>query len=86
MGDYLIGLLIGILCGAIPLLFGIFTSHKLLGIIGASVSVIAGPIFVLLEKSPFTAIGVAAIFTIFNFATHRNKNKPHHDDDEDHHH
>lgn len=85
MEDHLIGLLIGILCGAVPFLFGLFTKHKILGIVGASITAISGPVFVLLQKSPFTAIGVAAIFTIFNFATHRNKNAPHHEDDDDEH-
>ena len=81
--DYLVGLLIGILCGAVPIIFGWFTKHKILGIVGCAVTIISGPLFVLLNKSPFTAIGIAAIFTIFNFATHRNKTKEHHDSDED---
>ena len=80
--DYLIGILIGILCGAVPFIFGWFTHHKVLGIIGSIITVVSGPFFVLINKSPFIAIGVAAIVTIFNFAKHRNNNK-HHEDEED---
>ena len=83
--DYLVGLIIGVLCGAIPLLLGWFTKHKILGVVGCALTVLSGPLFVLLGKSPFTAIGVAAIFSIFNFAMHRNKSKEHHDDESDHH-
>lgn len=81
--DYFVGILIGILCGAIPFIFGWITKNKILGTVGCFVTVISGPLFVLLNKSPFTAIGVAAIFTIFNFATHRNKNKDHANKDDD---
>ena len=83
--DYLVGTLIGVLCGAIPFIFGWLTKHKILGIVGCTVTVLSGPLFVLFDKSPFTAIGVAAIFTIFNFATHRNKTKENNDDDENGH-
>ena len=71
--DYLIGFLIAALCGVIPLFFGLITKHKVLGIVGMSVTALSGLLFVLLEKSAFTAIGIAAVFAIFTFASHKKK-------------
>jgi len=82
MGDIIIGFLIGVLCGSVPLLFGLLTKHKILGIIGISASALSGILFAILEKSPFTAIGIALVFSIFNFASHKKKNQNHNDEDE----
>ena len=81
--DYLVGLLIGVLCGAIPFIFGWFAKHKILGFIGGAAAVLSGPLFVLIGKSPFTAIGIAAIFSIFIFAKLRSINKNHNEDDDE---
>jgi len=81
--QFLVGFLIGALCGAIPLLLGLLTNHKVLGIVGISVSALSGIVFVLLDKSAFIAIGIAAVFAIFTFASHKKKNQIH-DDDEHH--
>ncbi len=79
--DFVIGFLIGVLCGAVPLLFGIFTKHKIIGIVGISVTALSGLLFALLDKSPFTSIGIAAVFAIFIFARNKKKNQEHYDDE-----
>ncbi len=81
--DHFVGFLIGTLCGAVPLIFGLLTKHKAIGFVGIAVSALSGVIFVLLEKSPFTAIGIAAVFAIFIFASNKKKNQKHDTDDED---
>ena len=81
--DYLIGFLIAALCGVIPLFFGLITKQKVLGIVGISVTALSGLLFVLLEKSAFTAIGVAAVFAIFAFASYKKKSQPSHNEEEE---
>lgn len=81
MERYLLGFFVGFLCGIIPLVFGLLTKQKLFAIIGLSVSSISGILFVILNKSPFTAIGVSVLFIISNFAIQK-RNAKHHDDDE----
>jgi hypothetical protein len=76
----LLGLAIGALCGLIPLAFGFLTKHRILGIIGMTVTSAFGVIFAVLEKSPFTAMSVALAFLIFNFASNKHKNNHHHHD------
>ncbi len=78
--DILLGFFIGILCGLAPLAFGLLTKHKLIGIIGAAVTSASGILFAVLDKSPFTAIGVAIVFIVFIFS--KNKNKNSHDEDD----
>lgn len=82
--DYLLGFFVGLLCGVIPLAVGLLTRHKLLGIIGISSTVVSSLIFVLLDKSPFTSIGVALVFLIVVFTKNKNKNKDHHNEQDDH--
>ena len=79
-GDVLVGFFIGALCGIIPLAFGLLTKHKILGIIAIIVTALSGVGFDLLEKSPFTAMGVAIIFLVFLFAKNKNKNTKHEED------
>lgn len=80
--DFLLGFFVGALCGIVPLLLGILTKHKILGIIGIVASALSGIIFALLDKSPFTAIGVAIVFAVAVFA--KNKNKHSHGGHDDH--
>ena len=82
MLDILLGFFVGALCGIVPLLFGLLTKHKILGIIGIASSAVSGVIFALLDKSPFTSIGVAIVFAIAIFAKNKNKNSS--DDKDDH--
>ena len=78
--EILIGFFIGALCGIVPLAFGLLTKHKILAIVAIAATALSGAVFGLLQKSPFTAIGVAVIFVVFLFA--KNKNKNTHDDDD----
>ncbi len=80
--EILIGFFVGALCGLAPLAFGLLVKHKILGIIGIIASTISGVVFGLLDKSPFTSIGVAIVFVVFLFAKNKNSNS-HHDDDHD---
>ena len=80
--DYLLGFFVGLLCGVVPLAVGLLTKHKLLGIVGVSSTVLSSMIFVLLDKSPFTSIGVALVFVIVIFT--KNKNKDSHIEQDDH--
>ena len=80
--EYILGFFVGALCGVAPIVIGFLTKHKWIGIIGAVVTVLSSLIFVLLDKSPFTAIGIALVVLIIIFK--KNKNKDHHDDRDDH--
>ena len=73
--DYVVGFFVGLLCGLVPLAIGLLTKHKVLAISGVAVTVVSSLIFVLLDKSPFTAIGVALVFVIVIFTKNKNKNR-----------
>lgn len=77
----LIGFFVGVLCGVLPLVFGLLIKNKLLGIIGIVSSSLSGVLFAALDKSPFTAIGISIVFIIALFANHKRKKM--HDDDMD---
>ena len=79
--EILIGLFVGVLCGVLPLVFGLLIKNKLLGIIGIVSSSLSGLLFAALDKSPFTAIGISIVFIIALFANHKRKKM--HDDDTD---
>lgn len=78
----LVGFFVGALCGAVPLAFGLLTKHKILAIVSIAVTALAGAGFGIIEKSPFTAIGVAIIFIIVILAKNKNKNN-HTEEDHD---
>ena len=80
--DILIGFFIGALCGLVPILFGFLTKHNVLGIVGIVTSALSGMVFALLDKSPFTAIGVAIVFAIAIFTKNKHKNTHHHEQDD----
>ncbi len=83
MGKILIGFFVGVMCGLIPLIFGLLTKSPIFGIIGIVSSALTGVLFSILGKSPFYAIGIALIFAVVLFA--KNKNRKKHDDHhEDH--
>ncbi len=79
--DVFLGIFIGALCGVIPFVYGLISHHNALAIVAIVATIISGVIFVIFDKPPFTAIGVAIIFLVFLFA--KNKNK-HYKDNEDH--
>jgi len=78
----LIGFFVGALCGIIPLAYGLLTQNKWLAIVSVIVTSVFGIVFGILEKSPFTSIGVAIVFIVILFAKNKNKNS-HHDEDHD---
>lgn len=80
--DILVGFFVGALCGVIPLVFGLLTKHKILAIVSIAVTALTGVGFGILEKSPFTAIGVAIIFIVVILAKNKNKNN-HTEEDHD---
>ncbi len=79
----LIGFFVGVMCGLVPLIFGLLSKSLVFGVIGISASALTGVLFSVLDKSPFYAIGIALIFAVILFA--KNKNQKKHDDHhEDH--
>ena len=81
--DVLLGFFVGALCGVVPLFLGLLTKHNILGIAGIISSAASGVIFALIDKSPFTAIGVAIVYAIVIFAKNKNNNSTHEHDDHD---
>ncbi len=79
----LVGFFVGLLCGIIPLVFGILIKSYLIGIIGAASTALSGILFSILEKSPFTAMGIAIVFVVVLFAKNKRKNNHNHQDDRD---
>ncbi len=79
----LIGFFVGLLCGIVPLIFGILSKSHIFGIVGIVVTALTGIIFSLLDKSPFTAIGIAIVFVIVLFARNKRRNAQHDQDDND---
>ena len=78
-GKILLGFFVGLLCGLIPLIYGFLTNHRISGIVGIIATILAGVLFSLLDKSPFTALVVAILFILFNIA---NKKRSSHSNDE----
>ena len=79
----MVGFFVGLLCGVIPLVLGFLTKHKIIGLVGIAVTVGFGILFSTLEKSPFTAVGVAILFAIIIFLSNRNKHRLHEDDEDE---
>ncbi len=80
VGKILLGFFVGFLCGLIPLVYGIISSHKIVSFIGLGASSITGSLFSLIDKSPFTAMIMALIFVIFIYSMNK-KNAEHQEDD-----
>ena len=74
----IVGLFVGLLCGAVPFFIGFLLKSRLIGIAGSIVSTLSGGLFNALDKPPFTSLFVAAIFVVIIVAVHKrklNKNK-----------
>ncbi len=71
---YLVGFFVGLLCGIIPLIFGLLIKSHLIGIIGTVSTALSGILFSTLEKSPFTAVGIAIVFVVVMFAKNKRNN------------
>lgn len=79
-----IGFFVGLLCGIVPLFFGLLKKSKILGISGTVASAGAGVLFSALDKSPFSALVVAILFIVIIIASNkRRSNEEEYDDDDD---
>lgn len=78
----LLGLFIGLLCGLIPLLYGILTNHKITSLIAFVGTAAMGVLFSYLEKSPFSSIVVALLFILISVAEKKKHSKDDHIDEE----
>lgn len=86
--NILIGLLAGLLCGLVPLIYGILQKATLWAVVGITITTIGGVIFSLFGKSPFSAIVIAVLFILFIVAEQKHKskhaeNREEHDDYDD---
>ena len=78
-----IGFFVGLLCGIVPLFFGLLKKSKLLGILGTVASAGAGVLFNALDKSPFSALVVAVLFIFIIIASNKQRAKEEDEDYED---
>lgn len=78
-----IGFFVGLLCGIIPLFFGILKKSKIIGIAGIFTSAGAGILFSVLDKSPFSALVVAILFIFIIIASNKRRKKNEEDDCDD---
>lgn len=79
----LIGLFVGLLCGLVPLIYGILKKATIWAIVGISITTISGFIFSLFGKSPFNAIVIGVLFILFIVAEQKRKSK-HTEEHEEH--
>ena len=77
-----VGFFVGLLCGIVPLFFGLLKKSKLLGILGTIASAGAGILFSALDKSPFSALVVAILFIFIIIASNKRRANEEADDDE----
>ena len=78
----LVGLFIGLLCGLVPLIYGLLTKHKLSSIISFVLTALMGVVFAYIEESPFSAIVVSMLFILISVAEKKKHSKSNHSDDE----
>ena len=79
----IVGFFVGFLCGVIPLIYGLLSKNRALAIGGIAASAVAGLLFNLLDKSPFSAIVVAILFVIIIIANNKRRRKLAQDEDDD---
>lgn len=79
----IIGFFIGLLCGIIPLVFGLIKKNRLLAFVGIATSTVAGVLFKALDRSPFSAVVVAVLFVFIIIANVKRKEKLKQDQDSD---
>ncbi|MBE6706990.1 MAG: hypothetical protein E7577_05040 [Ruminococcaceae bacterium] len=77
-----VGLFIGLLCGLIPLIYGILRKATIWAIIGIALTAVSGVIFSIFDKSPFNAIVISVLFILFIVAEQKRKSK--HDEHDEH--
>lgn len=82
LGKVVLGFFVGLLCGLIPFFYGFLKKYRKIAIIGIVVTALAGILFSVLEKSPFSSVVVAVLF-IFIIIINERKNSHKNFDDED---
>ena len=78
-----IGFFIGLLCGIIPLVFGLIKKNRVLAFVGIASSTLAGALFKALDRSPFSAVVVAVLFVFIIIANVKRKEKMKQDQETD---
>ena len=78
----LVGLFIGLLCGLVPLIYGLLMKHKLSSIIAFVLTALMGVVFAYIEKSPFSAMVVSMLFILISVAEKKKHSKSDHSDEE----
>ena len=74
LGKVLLGFFVGILCGIIPMAYCLIKKQKFAAVIGLIVVIISGILFSALDKSPFTAFVVSALFILIIIANNKRNN------------
>ena len=79
----IVGFFVGLLCGVVPLIYGLLSKKRALAIAGIAAASVAGLVFNLLDKSPFSALVVAILFVIIILANNKRRSKLAQDEDSD---
>ena len=78
-----VGFFVGLLCGIVPLIYGLLKKSRALAIWGIIASALTGILFNVLDKSPFSAIVVAILFILIIVASNKRREKLRSDEDPD---
>ena len=79
----IVGFFVGLLCGVIPLIYGLLSKNRPLAFGGICAASVAGVLFNVLDKSPFSAVVVAVLFVIIIIASNKRREKMKRDEDDD---
>ena len=77
----IVGFFVGLLCGVIPLIYGLLSKNRPLAFGGIAASSVAGILFNILDKSPFSAVVVAVLFVIIIIANNKRRSKMNQEED-----
>ena len=83
-GKIALGFFVGVLCGLVPLIYGIIKKSHKLAVLGILLSALCGSLFSFLDKSPFSAFVVAILFVVIIIANQKhNAHRNSEDEDDD---
>ncbi len=80
-GKIALGFFVGVLCGLVPLIYGLIKGSVKLSITGIILCALSGSLFSFLDKSPFSAFVVAILFVVIIIAN--KKHSSHRDNEEE---
>ena len=83
LGKISLGFFVGVLCGLVPLIYGIIKKSHKLAILGIFLSALCGSLFSFLDRSPFSAFVVAILFVVIIIANQKHKSHHENEDDDD---